>query len=114
MWERFNTISRVAKPQSTSSTSIAESVRTAKNLLAYPNPTNGLLTVNYSISDPTCKDASLRLIEMGTGRVLISKTVPCNTTQTQIDLNEFANGVYSLSIQSNANAPLTIRVVKVQ
>ena len=83
-------------------------------LSVYPNPTNGLLTVNYSIINPTCKDATLRLIEMGTGRVLISKTVPCNTTQTQIDLNEFANGVYSLSIQSNANAPQTIRVVKVQ
>lgn len=85
-----------------------------QDIIIYPNPNEGVLTVNYSISDPTGKDATLRLIEMGTGRVLISKTVSCNTTQSVIDLNEFANGVYSLSIQSNANAPITIRVVKVR
>jgi type IX secretion system substrate protein len=84
------------------------------DLRAYPNPTNGMLNVEYSITDPTCTEATLQLVEMGTGRILANKIVPCNSTSSQIDMNELANGVYSLSIQSNLNAPKILRVVKVQ
>jgi hypothetical protein len=83
-------------------------------LSAYPNPTNGMLTINYSINDPSCNEATLQLIEISSGRVVTKKNVPCNSTQTQIDLNEFSSGVYSLSIQSNLNAPMNIRIIKVQ
>ncbi len=108
--------SRVAQPQTTESINTKvrnNSVNEPNNFWAYPNPTNGMLTINYLINEPTCTDATLQLIEMGTGRILLTKKVPCNSTQTQIDLNEFANGVYSLSIQSNLNAPKIIRIVKI-
>ncbi len=95
-------------------TGIEQFVASSNQLTVYPNPTNEILNVQYSVNDPTCTDATLQLIEMGTGRILLTKKVPCNSTQTQIDLNEFANGVYSLSIQSNLNAPKVIRIVKVQ
>ena len=85
-----------------------------EELRIWPNPTNGILNVAYTITDPTCTDATLLLIETGTGRILVNKTVACGSAQTQIDMNEFANGVYSLSIQSNQNAPKIIRVIKLQ
>ena len=105
-----NNVEKTGSTASTSKTAMPAFV----TLVAYPNPTNGILNVAYIITDPTCNEATLQLVEMGTGRILLSKTVACTGTQTQVDMNEYANGVYSLSIQSNQNAPKIIRVIKLQ
>jgi hypothetical protein len=79
---------------------------------AYPNPTSGNLTINYFISDPNCSYATLQLIELSSGRVLLKKNVSCHTSETEIDLKFFANGVYTLSIQYGLSPAYNIKVIK--
>ncbi len=104
--------SRLAKTGNT--TSSVDAINTDKDFKAYPNPTTGELNINYAINDPTCNEATLLLMELGSGKVLIKKTVLCSTTQTTLDLKELPSGVFALSIQSNGTSPKTIRIVKVQ
>jgi len=91
-----------------------DAINTDENFKAYPNPTTGELKVNYSIEDPTCNEATLQLIELSTGRLLLRKTVKCDATHTTLDLRELPNGIFALSIHSDGVPPKTIRIVKVQ
>ena len=83
-------------------------------LEAFPNPTSGVLTVNYQINGPACDAATLQLYELSTGRILLAKSVPCDETQTTFDLKELPPGIFALSIRSDGSAPRTIRIVKIQ
>jgi hypothetical protein len=104
--------SRLTKTGNT--TSSVDAINTDKDFKAYPNPTTGELNINYAINDPTCNEATLLLMELSSGKVLIKKTVLCSSTQTTLDLKELPSGIFALSIQSNGTSPKTIRIVKVQ
>ncbi len=95
-------------------TDVQQYINIKVELTAYPNPTTGELNINYGINDPTCNEATLLLMELGSGKVLIKKTVLCSSTQTTLDLKELPSGIFALSIQSNGTSPKTIRIVKVQ
>ncbi len=85
-----------------------------KTLLVYPNPTNGILTIKYTLNNTDCNEAVLQLLEMNSGTTILKKNIACNATQTQIDMSELPSGVYSLSILSNTNASKNIKVIKVK
>lgn len=68
-----------------------------------PNPTNGIITVNANISD-----GNVIVFDM-VGKVVLSEIIVDG--QAEIDLSEFADGVYFVKI-SDDNDMKTIKIVK--
>jgi hypothetical protein len=66
------------------------------NFSCFPNPVNEILTIQYSISDPTV--AELRSV---TGHLI--KTITLNEAKNTIDLhiNDLNNGIYFISLRSD-------------
>jgi subtilisin-like proprotein convertase family protein len=61
--------------------------------LIYPNPTNGKVTVSWFENLET----NIDLFDLQ-GRIILSKKI--NTSDTVVDLNEFSDGIYLISIQN--------------
>lgn len=95
----FNTISTVL-PCST--IGVVENNKAGK-LEAYPNPTNSIVTVK------TENIAQKVLITDVFGRMI--KTLDPNFTTTKVDLSEFANGVYFITVLNNG-VKQTVKVIK--
>ena len=90
----------------------ATAAQTAKNiqLQAYPNPSQGLITVIFS-SD---KGTKYKLVITDiTGRQVISKeiTASAGSNKVNADISKYANGIYMLSLISDKGVQ-TIKVVK--
>lgn len=67
------------------------------NLLVYPNPTMGLITIDLS---PTIAVQELRVIDL-LGRQVYQNTITAQTqTQIQIDLSLYENGLYYIEWRS--------------
>lgn len=72
------------------STSTREVVHTAQQLLIYPNPTNGIFTLEIPKSIPKL-EASFQLLNI-TGKVVLSKTI--HSYSSQLDVSLLPKGVY--------------------
>ncbi|HXP48510.1 MAG TPA: T9SS type A sorting domain-containing protein, partial [Bacteroidia bacterium] len=83
-------------------------------LNAFPNPTTGLVTVNYRVNNSNSDNVIMQVIDLGTGQVVMEKSVPDNSNQMQIDLTGFASGVYALNMLSNSNASEHIKIIKLK
>ncbi|MBQ0769757.1 MAG: T9SS type A sorting domain-containing protein [Bizionia sp.] len=66
-----------------------------KDIVIYPNPTHGLLTINNNKGI----DMQVTIYDIN-GRVLISKSN--NDTMTTLDMTNFSNGIYLLRIQTES------------
>lgn len=69
----------------------------ADNTLIYPNPTNGLVHVSLSQGINNCE----LIIYDVTGRKV--KSVRINQSEANVNLKDFANGLYTYKIISNTN-----------
>ncbi len=75
------------------------------NFTAYPNPTNGMVTIK--LSEP--KNQIIQVSDI-TGKIVIESKL-INSKQTQIDLTAFPNGVYFIKL-FNKNKISVIKIVK--
>jgi len=83
---------------------------TASDLLIYPNPSNGLFTVQTVTTVP---DAICTIIVTDiTGKQIRSVQVQAQRLQTNIDLNEFANGMYLCRLQVNGVTVASSKILK--
>jgi len=80
----------------TSSVGIDEQSENDLNLTAYPNPTNGIINVDYSSKKPV----QLNVINMLGENVLSQNTN--NTKKTTIDLSNLNKGLYFLQMTTNS------------
>jgi len=76
-------------------------------LIAYPNPTKGLINIDLPNKS---KDAlSIRLMDMG-GALVYHTEIPIGEKDHQIDLSSLETGIYILKA-SNRNQSTLIKVV---
>lgn len=68
----------------------------ADNTLIYPNPTNGLVNVTLA---PGLNNCTIEIYDI-TGRLVKSTLI--NQSQSNIDLKDFANGLYTYKVKSAA------------
>src|SRR5690606_38751038 len=61
--------------------------------LIYPNPTKGKVTVSWSENLET----NIDLFDLQ-GRIILSKQI--NASDTELDINEFSDGIYLISVQN--------------
>jgi len=77
------------------------------DIMVYPNPTSGELTIYYSVKN---NDGALRLTDL-TGRIIKEYPIGNNGTLT-IDISEMAQGAYFLWLYSNDLFVKSIKVIK--
>jgi hypothetical protein len=83
---------------------------TASDLLIYPNPSNGLFTVQVVTTVP---DAECTFIVTDlSGRELLNNTITAQRIETIIDLSSFANGMYLCFLKINGSITGTARLIK--
>ena len=78
------------------------------NVIIYPNPTHGTVNIKYSMSDGSLFNGKVQLLDMY-GKLLGEWTM--NGDDMQLDMSQYAAGVYMLKLQNIQNA--TESVVKV-
>lgn len=72
----------------------------------FPNPTNGLLTIQLKeVNQPL----TIQLLDL-TGRVIISSSL--NSMETSIDLSNYASGEYLLNVTSGDAILNTLKIIK--
>jgi antibiotic biosynthesis monooxygenase (ABM) superfamily enzyme len=71
-----------------------------KVVSVYPNPTNGILTISGLSSITNGKTVTM-LISDNTGKTMMIKTLESNMKSVTIDISQYANGVYSLVLQTD-------------
>ena len=79
-----------------------------KELTVFPNPVSDLLQVNYSITSET---AVMELFHVS-GKKVIEKTLSNTTNNHELNMSNYANGLYLMTITENGKAPITKRIVK--
>jgi hypothetical protein len=75
------------------------------DVIVYPNPTNGLITVNTNKSTIE----SIEILDIN-GKSILNKRFDDNFIQ--LDLSEYSVGVYLLKVYSSENEPTLHRIVK--
>jgi hypothetical protein len=75
------------------------------DVIVYPNPTNGLITVNTNKSTIE----SIEILDIN-GKSILNKRFDDNVIQ--LDLSEYSVGVYLLKVYSSENEPTLHRIVK--
>jgi hypothetical protein len=90
----------------------AETVRshTASDLFIYPNPSNGMFTVQgvTTIPDAVCTVVVTDI----TGKQIRSLQMQAQRFQTQIDLSDFADGMYICRLQVNGVTVFSSKILK--
>jgi hypothetical protein len=66
----------------------------------YPNPTNGILTISGLSSITNGKTVTMSISD-NTGKTMMIKTLESNMKSVTIDISQYANGVYSLVLQTD-------------
>ena len=66
-----------------------------KNIQVYPNPTSAQLFVNIDL--PTTEDTEIQLFNLN-GKVLLNKNTSASQNQIELNVSNFANGIYILKI----------------
>ena len=81
------------------------------NLLTlYPNPTNDIVNVQFTMNNGQWENAEIRVYDVY-GRLL--RTVEtCHDASVQIDLSHYATGVYLIQLVNNGNVMAVRKVVK--
>jgi len=87
-------------------TTIETKINTIDEINLYPNPTNGLINVNFGKNN--IKNATLQVIDL-LGKVIQTKQVI--TKKTILNLNNYSKGIYLVKF-SNENGNKIYKVVK--
>lgn len=74
----------------------------------YPNPTSGIVNVEFEMGNEQWKDAEIQIFDMY-GKLL--RTEPANDSTIQTDMSPFADGVYTLRIKTQ-DGVVTRKIVK--
>lgn len=77
-------------------------------LTLYPNPTSGIVNVEFEMRNEQWKDAEIQIFDMY-GKLL--RTEHVNDSTIQIDMSLFADGVYTLRIKTQ-DGVVTRKIVK--
>lgn len=96
----------------TGNTNGIEEIEKVENFIAYPNPTEGLLTVKFSGN--TTESASLIVTDI-TGRQVMQLPVNISISDTQVTLStdKLSRGIYNLTLTDKNNSAIkTLRFVK--
>jgi hypothetical protein len=72
-------------------TGLNETLTFKNNFIVYPNPTNGLLTIEATKFSN--KNASIEVVDI-IGKIVVSEQLNANTLTKQIDISKLQNGVY--------------------
>ena len=69
-------------------------------LIAFPNPTNGNTTVRFSISGNS--QTTIKVMDLNGRQVFSSSAkMPAGSNEVQLDVTDFNNGIYILSVENN-------------
>ena len=79
-----------------------------KELTAFPNPVNDLLNLNYTVTEET---ATLELFHIS-GKKVGTQVLSTATNNHKLDMSNYTDGVYLITITEKGIAPITKRVVK--
>jgi hypothetical protein len=82
---------------------------TSLSMIAYPNPANSILTVEFTAEQSKSVNMTMR---DAAGRVVYneSKSSTKGTNTTTIDVSAFSKGVYLLQMQSDINSEV-LRII---
>lgn len=72
----------------------------------YPNPTNGTLTISYSLSS----DVNLTVTDI-TGRNILSKNIESKSSSTTLDLSKHQTGIYFYRLSNNSDVLFNGKIV---
>ncbi len=86
--------------QNAQNTGLDEVEKTIGDFIVYPNPTKGLINIQYT---GVVYDQYTLSINNTLGQIVYQKDFKTNTniTDTQIDIHKFSKGIYFLTINSN-------------
>ena len=81
------------------------------HLVIYPNPTQNSVSIEFSTV--TAENLDLSIYDI-TGKAIIRRTIKGSFGQKKetIDLGEFGNGIYQLSIKNSIGEGITKLIVK--
>ena len=71
------------------------------NYTIYPNPSNGVFTINYD-DTRSYRRLQVKITDI-TGKTIFSKEVACNISTSKIDLSNQPKGIYFLTINSKTD-----------
>ncbi len=88
----------------------ADNMVSAADFSAYPNPTNGMITVNFQATKSA--KYSVKVIDL-LGNVMINNVVSATegANMQELNLSNVAKGMYLLSIETEGTTAQTLRVV---
>jgi hypothetical protein len=72
-------------------------IRQEGKFLAYPNPTDGLLTIK--MSNITAKDIQISLKDLS-GRIIFSEIIPADNDKISLDFRNLSPGIYILNTEN--------------
>jgi len=84
----------------------------ALHLRALPNPANE--TVRLEVSEPAPADSHLELLELATGRVVLTTTMPLHERALQLDVRTLPPGVYAARLLTGSQLKATTKLVIVR
>jgi hypothetical protein len=73
----------------------------------FPNPTNGLLKIDYKIND----DGVLAIYDIS-GRLVRSILLPATTQHIVTDISDLANGIYTYKVRVNSSVISNGKIIK--
>lgn len=92
-------------------TAINEVAEHSINICAYPNPASNYIKIEWQATDPT--DIIIHITN-NQGVCLMEKRVSSSESQTEIDLSNFPNSIYILTISNGSGKKLkTLKIVKI-
>ena len=85
------------------------------NINIYPNPTTGMVNVQWTMNNGQCGDAEIQVLDLY-GRLLdvivISDTRSASLQSMQIDLSQYATGLYLIRLINNGQVLATSKIIK--
>ena len=85
------------------------------NIHIYPNPTTGMVNVQWTMNNGQCGDAEIQVLDLY-GRLLdvvvISDARSASLQSMQIDLSQYATGLYLIRLINNGQVLATSKIIK--
>lgn len=81
----------------------------ALNCLFFPNPTSGQIKIEWALGINT-EGGQIQVFNL-LGQLLIQKSIPSNTGYLQLNLADFANGIYHLSVNITGKGILSQKII---
>ncbi len=95
-------------------THVPDAVRELKEKIisAYPNPTTDIVVIDYGYTDWNKKGGVSLEITNAFGQIVYTQTLPAYSALQKIDVSNFTNGFYNVSIKRNSQIIAVAKLVK--